>query len=74
MPVALSRETVEAWAKALPELPRQRRERFVSQYGLPDYDARVLVADKAVADYYEEAVKHGAGAKAVSNWVMTRSV
>ena len=71
MPVVLSAEQVETWRALLPELPRQRRSRFVQAYGLPEYDAGVLVADKSVADYFEEIVKSGADAKAASNWVMT---
>jgi aspartyl-tRNA(Asn)/glutamyl-tRNA(Gln) amidotransferase subunit B len=55
----------------LPELPAVRRARFGSQYGLPDYDAGVLVADKAVADYFESAAALSSNQKAVSNWIMT---
>ena len=71
MPVVLSAEQVETWRALLPELPRQRRSRFVRAYGLPEYDAGVLVADKSVADYFEEIIKSGVDAKAASNWVMT---
>ena len=42
----------------------------MSAYGLSDYDARILVADRAVANYYEEGVKAGAQPKAIANWVM----
>jgi len=70
MPVALAPETVPAGAEPA-GAARQRRERFVRQYGLPDYDAKVLVADKAVADFYEEAARRTAHAKLLSNWVMT---
>jgi aspartyl-tRNA(Asn)/glutamyl-tRNA(Gln) amidotransferase subunit B len=71
MPVALPAERVEAWRAALPELPRQKRQRFVSQYGLPEYDAGVLAAQKAVADYFEEAARGSDTPKMISNWVMT---
>ena len=71
LPVKLTDEDVEALAGQLPEKPQARRERFVQAYGLPDYDAAVLVADKAVADYFEEAVALSSNPKAVSNWVMT---
>ena len=71
MPVVISREQVETWRKQLPELPQARHERFVKQYGIPEYDAAVLVADKAVADYYEATAKLCGNFKAVSNWVMT---
>src|SRR5207248_6715340 len=54
----------------LPEMPADRRARFVSDYGLSDYDARILVSDRALADYYEAAVKAEPGQpKAIANWV-----
>jgi aspartyl-tRNA(Asn)/glutamyl-tRNA(Gln) amidotransferase subunit B len=71
MPVVLSGEQVAEWKSRLPELPGGRRKRFVTQYGLPDYDAGVLVADKAVADYFEAAVGFSSNPKAISNWMMT---
>ena len=71
MPVTLSDEQVDTLRGTLPELPAARRARFISQYGLPEYDAGVLVADRAVADYFEAVTSLGAGAKAVSNWLMT---
>jgi aspartyl-tRNA(Asn)/glutamyl-tRNA(Gln) amidotransferase subunit B len=67
---APSRETVEALRAALPEMPSDRRTRFATQYGLSDYDARILVSDPALAAYYEAAVRAApAEAKAVANWV-----
>jgi aspartyl-tRNA(Asn)/glutamyl-tRNA(Gln) amidotransferase subunit B len=71
LPVVLTEEQIERWKKSIPELPRQRCERIMSQYGLPEYDAKVLSADKAVADFFEEAAGLSANPKAVSNWVMT---
>ncbi|MCL6626504.1 Asp-tRNA(Asn)/Glu-tRNA(Gln) amidotransferase subunit GatB [Alicyclobacillus shizuokensis] len=54
----------------LPELPAQRRARFEQELGLPAYDAGVLTAERAVADYYESVVAAGSDAKTASNWVM----
>ncbi|MBN1270372.1 MAG: Asp-tRNA(Asn)/Glu-tRNA(Gln) amidotransferase subunit GatB [Kiritimatiellae bacterium] len=71
MPVALSREQIESWHAELPERPQARRERLAAQYGIPAYDAGVIVADKAVADYYEEVARLSGNPKAASNWVMT---
>lgn len=71
MPVILSPELVAEWKKDLPELPGSRKVRLVSEYGIPEYDAGVLVADKPVADYFEAAARLSASPKAVSNWVMT---
>ena len=55
---------------ALPELPDARRERLVSAYGLPEYDAVELTRSRGVADFFEQTVKAGAGAKPASNWLM----
>ena len=71
LPVVLSAECVENWRKTIPELPRQRCERLARQYGIPEYDAKVLSADKAIADFFEEAAGLASNPKAVSNWVMT---
>src|SRR3989442_5128193 len=51
-------------------MPADRRARFVSDYGLSDYDARILVSDRALADYYEAAVHVEAQPKAIANWVI----
>ncbi|WP_448590336.1 Asp-tRNA(Asn)/Glu-tRNA(Gln) amidotransferase subunit GatB [Thermoflexus hugenholtzii] len=57
-PLAISREWVERIRAMLPELPRARRERFEREYGLTRYEADLLTEDHAVADYFEEAVRH----------------
>lgn len=71
MPVLISSEMLENWRQDLPELPQHRRARIASEYGIPDYDAGVLVADKPVADYFESAARLSPNPKAVSNWIMT---
>jgi len=67
-------EVSEAWIEdirgTLPELPAEKRERFVNQYGIPEYDAGVLTASHSLADYYEECVRLFGEAKMVSNWIM----
>jgi len=70
-PVVLVEAQISDLKSQMPELPRARRTRLVQQYGLPDYDAGVLVADKAVADYYEATAKESGHPKAASNWIMT---
>lgn len=64
----------EAWEmrirEGLPELPRARWARFQEEYGLSGYDADVLTASRAMADYFEATVKAGAGAKQAANWIM----
>ena len=69
-PLVLTPEFVAEQQSLLPELPAAKRERFVAQYGLPQQDAAVLTAGRAVADYYEGVVHAGAEAKAAANWVM----
>lgn len=54
----------------LPELPDQRKERFMDQYALPAYDADVLTASRELADYFEACLEQVNNAKLVSNWVM----
>jgi len=71
VPLTLDRAWIEQQRTALPELPRARRQRFISQYGLPAYDAGLLTQSNAVADYYEEAVRTHNNPKAISNWIMT---
>ena len=65
----------EAWEdeirKALPELPVEKMERFMSDYGLPRYDVEILTADRALAAYFEETVGLFPEAKTVSNWIMS---
>jgi aspartyl-tRNA(Asn)/glutamyl-tRNA(Gln) amidotransferase subunit B len=69
-PLEISREWVAQLRAQLPELPDAKRARFIAGYGLSDYDAQVLVADKAVADYYEAVVQASqADPKMVANWV-----
>jgi aspartyl-tRNA(Asn)/glutamyl-tRNA(Gln) amidotransferase subunit B len=67
-------EVSEAWIEdirgTLPELPAGKKERFVRQYGIPDYDADILTASRSLANYYEECVKLCGEAKMVSNWIM----
>ncbi len=64
----------EAWeariSQALPELPQARWQRFQDAYGLSAYDADVLTASRAMADYFEATVAAGAGAKPAANWIM----
>ncbi len=70
-PIVLSDEQIEEWRALLPELPEKMRERFQSEYGLPEYDAGVLCAKLPMAKYFEAAAKACGNPKAVSNWIMT---
>ncbi len=68
-PLEFDQDYVDALEKDLPELPDAKRARFVADYGLPPYDAGVLVMERASADYFEEAAV-GRDAKLVANWVI----
>jgi aspartyl-tRNA(Asn)/glutamyl-tRNA(Gln) amidotransferase subunit B len=69
-PLVASSAWVEEVKAALPELPADKRRRFVAEYALPDYDAGVLTLARDVADYYEAVAKASGNPKAASNWVM----
>src|SRR5213083_2659042 len=71
VPLELDAGFVDGIRRELPELARQRRQRFVSEYGLPAYDADVLTQSRALAEYYEAAVRDFPQPKLVSNWVMS---
>jgi aspartyl-tRNA(Asn)/glutamyl-tRNA(Gln) amidotransferase subunit B len=69
-PLTLERTWIEEIRRALPELPEARRQRFVAQYHLPEYDAGVLTQSMALADYFERVAAGAGNPKAASNWVM----
>jgi aspartyl-tRNA(Asn)/glutamyl-tRNA(Gln) amidotransferase subunit B len=76
VPVVVDEQWREELRAALPELGLARKRRFIASYGLPAYDAGILVDDVATADYYEEAcaflgTTDADAYKAVSNWIMT---
>jgi len=73
VPLKIDEEWIDRMRKDLPELPKEKRERFMRDYKLPEYDARILTGSPLIANYFEESVR-GYGdrgkAKIVSNWVM----
>lgn len=70
-PLTLHEAWIEKARESLPELPEARRERLVSAYGLPRYDASVLTSSRELADYFETAAAGSGNPKAASNWVMS---
>jgi aspartyl-tRNA(Asn)/glutamyl-tRNA(Gln) amidotransferase subunit B len=68
LPLEIDREWIEEIARSLPELPDEKKARFM-QGGLSAYDAAVLVAEKEAADYFEAIIAHGADPKAAANWL-----
>lgn len=65
VPMILSDEYITELRENLPELPAARRARFIEQFGLPEYDAAVLTAEKSIADFVDETVKLGASPKMI---------
>ncbi|MFZ5595422.1 MAG: Asp-tRNA(Asn)/Glu-tRNA(Gln) amidotransferase subunit GatB [Bacillota bacterium] len=70
VPVVIDEGWVEEIKRSLPELPDQRKRRYISEYGLPEYDAGVITSTKELADYFEACLEQYPAAKTVSNWVM----
>lgn len=71
LPLVISDELIEKVRQQLPELPQQKRARFMEQYGLSAYDASILVSSKDMADYYENVVKEsGDQPKLAANWLI----
>ena len=69
LPVVIDDEYIESVRKELPELPEQRKQRYMSDFGLSAYDAVVLTASRAFADYFENVVSVCGDAKLAANWV-----
>ena len=70
VPIVVDREWIERIRASLPELPDERKRRYIAELGLPEYDAKLLTASKSISDYFEKTVGLGAPAKAVSNLLM----
>ena len=69
-PLLIDEARVERVRAGMPELPQARRQRFVAQYAIPDYDAGVLTQSSELADYFEAVAARSGNAKAASNWIM----
>jgi len=69
-PLVISREWVERVRSEMAELPRVMADRFVTQYGLPEYDATTLTQSKAMAAYFEDTARACGQPKLASNWIM----
>jgi aspartyl-tRNA(Asn)/glutamyl-tRNA(Gln) amidotransferase subunit B len=71
LPIYLDEAWLHSILKQLPELPLDRRTRFIQQYELPEYDADILTSERSLSDYFEAAVQaYNGDAKRVSNWLM----
>lgn len=69
-PFTVSEEYIEDIRKTLPELPDERRERYIANFGLSSTDAQYMTNDKDTSDYFEKVVEAGADPKASVNWIM----
>ncbi|MDF1578410.1 MAG: Asp-tRNA(Asn)/Glu-tRNA(Gln) amidotransferase subunit GatB [Desulfurivibrionaceae bacterium] len=74
IPVEISEEWIEKAEKEQPELPDQRKKRFMEELELPAYDAVILTGDRELADYFEAGLGHYRDAKKLSNWIMTELI
>ena len=70
VPVKLDEDFTKRIEVNMPELPDARRDRFVKEYAIPEYDAEVLTSDRALADFYEQCAAHYKNPKNISNWLM----
>jgi aspartyl-tRNA(Asn)/glutamyl-tRNA(Gln) amidotransferase subunit B len=70
VPIVVTTDMLAHIQSELPELPEARAVRFVKEYGIPEYDAKVINTDRIGADYYEAVVKICGDAKLASNWMM----
>jgi len=70
LPLMITDDWVEGIRSNLPELPTQKKKRFIADYALPSYDAELLTSDRELADYFEACVREFPQPKQVSNWVM----
>ena len=69
LPLRVTDHLLNEVRSRLPELPQDRRERFVQQYGVREYDAQVLTLTRETGDYFEEAVRISGDGRATANWV-----
>ena len=69
-PIEVSVAQLDQWKSELPELPAAKRKRYEEELGLSAYDTGVIADDRAVAEYFEEAIATGASPKLVANWIM----
>ncbi|MFT8557757.1 Asp-tRNA(Asn)/Glu-tRNA(Gln) amidotransferase subunit GatB [Liquorilactobacillus hordei] len=69
-PIHISDDWIKEVRESIPEMPDRRREKYVSSWGIPEYDAGVLTQTKEMSDFFESTVAEGADAKLAANWLM----
>lgn len=70
VPIIIKDEQIEKIKASLPELPAEKKERFISEYGLTETEVDILIDDKVLSHFYEAAVKAGASPKTTVNWIL----
>lgn len=70
LPIIVSEEKIKKIKSELPELPRQRGQRFVSDLGLSQSEAEILISDKSLADYFEQTAQASGNAKTSAHWIL----
>lgn len=70
LPIKITKKDVENIKKEMPLLPEERREKYIKEFGLPQYDAQILTSSKYISDYYETCVSMLNLPKKISNWIM----
>ena len=68
--IVIDQKWIDRVKETIPEMPKDRRIRYISELGLPEYDAMVLTATKEMSDFFEGTLANGADAKQASNWLM----
>lgn len=71
MPIVTTKEKIEEIRQSLPEMPDSRKQRYIKNYSLSEYDANLIVASRNIADFFEEASKNIENKKAVVNYITT---
>jgi len=71
VPIAITNDFIEKVKDQMPELPEARIQRFITTYNIPQYDAEVLVGDKAMADFFERCIELYNKPKEIGNWMMS---
>ncbi|MDD3223774.1 MAG: Asp-tRNA(Asn)/Glu-tRNA(Gln) amidotransferase subunit GatB [Clostridium sp.] len=71
LPIVIKDELIDGVKKEMPELPEERRNRFIKDYGLTEKEVEILIDDVFLSNYYEKLVKLGADKKSACNWVLT---
>jgi aspartyl-tRNA(Asn)/glutamyl-tRNA(Gln) amidotransferase subunit B len=69
LPLEIDKNLIDKLKKTLPELPDEKKDRFIKNYNISAYEANILVSEKEISDYYEEVIKH-ADKKLTANWII----